>query len=391
MTAALVAAPTAVLADDALLAEWDDLADRVGAGPFQRPGWYRAWWSAFGTSTVRLVQVRRDGRLAGVLPVTRRWGRVTTLDNWHSFLCGPLAEDAATRSSLVDRAISAAGLSADIGHLSTEDADHVAGLATDRGCRVRRTMIQRSPFVALDGTFDTYRSGLSSKFLGRIRSRRRKLEQSGELTLRVHTDPGDVDGALRELLRIENLGWKAEQGSSIVAKDSTHRFYRSIVGWAAPAGLLEVSLLTLGGRTIAAELALVDGQSHYGLKMGIDPEFRSAGPGFILAHDLIERSFSRGLSTFEFMGSASEEKLRWTGETRAIEQVRLFPPTVGGRAARLAGLGAKAGRRAGSVAGRIADRPVATVRALGGSVGRANRSADPGAPPAADGSGSASS
>lgn len=389
MTAALLASPgTAVLADEALLAEWDDLADRVGATPFQRPGWYRAWWSAFGTSSVRLVQVRRDGRLAGVLPVTRRWGRVTTLDNWHSFLCGPLAEDAATRSSLVDRAISAAGLSADLGHLSSEDAEHVASLALDRGCRVRREMVQRSPFVPLDGTFDAYRSGLSSKFVGRIRSRRRKLEQAGELRLEVHTAPGDVEGALRELLRIENLGWKAEQGSSIAAQDSTLRFYRSIAGWAASAGLLEVSLLMLGGRAIAGELALVDSQSHYGLKMGIDPEFRSAGPGFILAHDLIERSFSQGLQTFEFMGSASEEKLRWTGETRCIEQVRLFPPTVGGRAARLAGLGVKAGRRAGSVAGRLADRP---VRAIGGVVSRGARSGDDTASPAAGNQGPAPS
>jgi CelD/BcsL family acetyltransferase involved in cellulose biosynthesis len=389
VTAALEASPgTAVLADDALLAEWDDLADRVGANPFQRPGWYRAWWSAFGTSPVRLVQVRRDGRLAGVLPVTRRWGRVTTLDNWHSFLCGPLAEDTATRASLVDRAISAAGLSADLGHLGTDDAEHVAALALDRGCRVRRSIIQRSPFVALDGTFETYRGGLSSKFVGRIRSRRRKLEQTGELRLQVHTAPQHVEGALRELLRIENLGWKAAQGSSIVAQEPTHRFYRSVAGWAASTGLLELSLLTLGGRTIAGELALVDGQSHYGLKMGIDPEFRSAGPGFILAHDLIERSFSQGLATFEFMGSASEEKLRWTAATRCIEQVRLYPPTVGGRAARLAGAGVAVGRRAGSVAGRLADRP---VRAIGGAVGRGTRSGGAAAATGAAGAGPAPS
>ncbi len=31
-----------------LAEEWDDLALRTGAPPFARPGWMRAWWSAFG-------------------------------------------------------------------------------------------------------------------------------------------------------------------------------------------------------------------------------------------------------------------------------------------------------------------------------------------------------
>jgi CelD/BcsL family acetyltransferase involved in cellulose biosynthesis len=47
--------------------EWDALALRLGASPFSRPGWFRAWWGAFGRSAPRIGLLRRDGELTGVL------------------------------------------------------------------------------------------------------------------------------------------------------------------------------------------------------------------------------------------------------------------------------------------------------------------------------------
>jgi CelD/BcsL family acetyltransferase involved in cellulose biosynthesis len=66
--------------------EWEELAIRTGASPFIRPGWFLPWWEAFGSGDLSIVTLRREGRLAGVLPVCRSRGVISSPTNWHSDL-----------------------------------------------------------------------------------------------------------------------------------------------------------------------------------------------------------------------------------------------------------------------------------------------------------------
>ena len=64
-----------------LVAAWDDLADRVDAVPFARPGWLLAWAGAAGVRLEALA-ARRCSRLAGVLPVVEQpWGLRTPAED----------------------------------------------------------------------------------------------------------------------------------------------------------------------------------------------------------------------------------------------------------------------------------------------------------------------
>src|SRR3954468_17204704 len=53
-----------------IAAEWDALADAVGASPWARPGWIDIWSRCFGRSAEAMV-LRRDGALLAVAPLTR--------------------------------------------------------------------------------------------------------------------------------------------------------------------------------------------------------------------------------------------------------------------------------------------------------------------------------
>jgi CelD/BcsL family acetyltransferase involved in cellulose biosynthesis len=335
--------------DEELVTAWDRLAVSTGASPFSRPGWFEAWWRAFGDGRPQILQARRAGRIVGVLPVRHRRGKVTSLDNWHTFTCGPVAETPEIAQGLIESAMNIARLSADLGHLSPDDAELVVGVATRRGAAARPSTLQRSPYIRIEGSFEEYLARRNTKFLARIRQRRRKLEKEGELELTTHDGSAggweNLDELLAEFLRIEGMGWKADAGTAILSSPKTAAFYTDVARWAAAKGILKISMLRLSGRVIAAELALDDGRAHYGLKVGYDPEFRAAGPGFIMAYDLIESAFDRGLESFEFTGSASEEKLRWTEDVHVIKNVRVFPPTVGGYSARLGLVAATAGRK----------------------------------------------
>jgi CelD/BcsL family acetyltransferase involved in cellulose biosynthesis len=59
---------------DALADDWDGLVDRCApATPFQSHAWLNSWWHSYGRpGTLRLVTVRRGGRLMAVAPLMRR-------------------------------------------------------------------------------------------------------------------------------------------------------------------------------------------------------------------------------------------------------------------------------------------------------------------------------
>ncbi|MEJ3651848.1 GNAT family N-acetyltransferase [Actinomycetes bacterium KLBMP 9759] len=319
-----------------------------------------------------------------MLPIAQRNGRTSSMDNWHSFLYGPIAEDADVAADLIAQAMRAGRMTVELGHLRRAHADVAMGIADDGGFTVRHSVMQRSPYIAISGSFEDHMAGRASRFTARLRQLRRKLDKAGEVTFEVHDafgeDPGSLEPLLAETFRVEGLGWKAQNGTAILSDPRTARFYTDVARWAAREGLLSIALLRVSGRAIAAEYALVDGRSHYGLKVGFDPEFRTFGPGFILANELIARSFERGLETFEFTGSATEEKMRWTDEVREIAHVRAYPATVAGNVARLGRAGIAATRRARTMTGRLSNAPA--VAALRSKVGARIGGVGPAAVPA---------
>lgn len=111
----------------------------------------------------------------------------------------PVAEDADAVAELLDRALHAAPLLLDLGHQPTDAADAAEQAVRSRCGTPRRSLVQRSPYVAISGTFEEFLAARSSTFVARIRQRRRKLGESGELRLVFHDgrdDPDVLDAAL---------------------------------------------------------------------------------------------------------------------------------------------------------------------------------------------------
>jgi CelD/BcsL family acetyltransferase involved in cellulose biosynthesis len=354
------------LGDRGFAEEWDDLAARAVSTPFHRHGWYAAWWASFGPSAGRLevLTARRDGKLVGVLPVVDRHGVLCAPANWHTFVHGPLAQDEEAARELWARYLDRCRFTAHVAHLPAADRVQLVGVAQDRRFTAVADTMQRAPYIAIGGSFEDYAAGRDTRWLRQLESRRRKLTRAGALDLEIHDGSEgarDLDRVLTELFRVEALGWKSEAGTAIVSRPDTHSFYAALARWAASAGLLRVALMTLDGRTVAADLALEDERSHYFLKTGFDPELRKLAPGLILRRDMVARAFGTGLATYEFLGSADRYKLDWTDTVHEIDEVRLYPRGVGGLAARGARDGARlarhAARGAANRARRVLTRP----------------------------------
>ncbi|ODU00008.1 MAG: hypothetical protein ABS81_24690 [Pseudonocardia sp. SCN 72-86] len=324
-----------------LAAEWDDLVDRVEATPFHRPGWFTAWWDAFGEGNRRVVTVRRGTELVAVMPLVERRGVVSSATNWHSFVSGPVAVDDLARTALLDHVL-ARSRRVELSHLTTLASDSTTETVTRRRAHVRREIVQRSPYVPGEVTFESYVERREARRVRQLERNRRKLEKLGPVRYVAGGD--DLDADVARFLEIEASGWKGESGTAILSDARTRDFYAGLAAWAGPAGLLRVAFLEVDGRAVAGELCLEDAHATYPLKASYEPGFRQFSPGLILLFEQVRTSVDSGRS-YEFMGSAEPYKMRWADDVRDIHRLDIHPATVPGRATLLADVAVRIARR----------------------------------------------
>jgi CelD/BcsL family acetyltransferase involved in cellulose biosynthesis len=304
--------------------EWDELAERVGAGPFQRPGWFAAWSRAFaGDASLAVLTARRAGRLVGAVPVLGRRGRVTSPTNWHTPSFDAVAEDGSVADDLARAVVARASTRLDFSFLDLDAPFAARARAAVEGAG-RRTIcrpVLRSPFVDLEGDFESYDGGLDTKFKRELTRRRRRLEELGELTIEFTDGRSELERQLAEGFAVEGSGWKVDRGTAIASRPETEAFYTDVARWAAERGWLDLGFLRLDGRAIAfAYLIVLVGVVHV-VKVGFDPEQRKFAPGSLLTRAAIERAYERGMSRYDFLGAEDRYKLDWTDQVR--ERVRL--------------------------------------------------------------------
>jgi CelD/BcsL family acetyltransferase involved in cellulose biosynthesis len=321
-----------------LAREWEELAERREALPWVRPGWFEAWWPAFGAGRLELVCVRRGGALAGVLALQRRWGVLSSLTNWHSPEYGTLAEDDEARRALLDAVTAPGGAPVTLRFVNAGETDAAEFLAAGRraGGRVLARRLERSPYVRTDGSWEDFERSIDRRLRSEIRRRRRRLAEQGDLRVEVEDGSERLPELLKRGFDVEGSGWKVEQGTAIVSRPGTLAFYTRVAHWASERGWLRLAFLNLDGRTLAFQYLIEYGGVAYQLKGGYDTAYRKYAPGMLLTHAVLERAFGLGLLSYEFLGEQESFKREWARDVRERMLVQAFPRSVSGLAGWLA-------------------------------------------------------
>ena len=323
-----------------LAGEWDALCDQVGASIFLRPGWFSCWWDAFGTGSQEVVVVRREGELAGVLPLLRSRTALLSQTNWHSVRFGPVTADRSAEQLLVDDTLARAQPCGrlDLGFLAEDDpaVARIAGSAERKGFRTIVRTTERSPVVALDGDWETFENELPSKRRSDLRRRQRRLGEQGELSFECEDGTERLDDLLAEGIAVEEAGWDGRGGTPIAARPDTRVFYRRIADWAVERDYLRLFFLRLDGRAVAFAFCLVDGDSLCVLKLGFHPSQARLAPGLLLTRKMLAHSFAAEYRSYEFLGHAEPYKMIWTDQCRERVRVQAFPSTATGLASYVA-------------------------------------------------------
>jgi CelD/BcsL family acetyltransferase involved in cellulose biosynthesis len=306
--------------------EWDELADRTKAAPFLRPGWVAAWWSAFGAGALEIVAARRGGRLVGLIPLTYRRGSLESATNWHTPEFGIVAEDGAAALELATALFARSPRRVSLSFLNSAntDLDMCRTAAGAQSYLVLERTLERPPFVTIEGDWAAYEGQLAANVRRDLRRRRRLLEQEGKVSFTVDDGMEQLEERLQEGFRVEGSGWKGESGTAIVSRPETRQFYSDVARWAAERGWLRLAFLRLDGRPLAFQYGLEDDGVYYFLKGGYDPAYARLSPGRLLVRAMLERSFSDGLTRFDFGGTGELFKLEWANGARELVRFQGF-------------------------------------------------------------------
>lgn len=313
--------------------------------PLADAAWIESFVEAFAPASYQLHEVRREGEIVAAFP-TVRTGRLarafSALENEHhpSFLVSG-ALDEATAEQLLRHLLARADYLF-LTRLSVESTACVALRAAAARLRLPTALIETAGSgdarIRLTSPWNSFRATLPKNLQRDLPRKRRQLEKLGRLEYQRIVEPGPaLEAALTESYDVETRGWKGTHGSPIGRDPATLRFYDKLAGRLAAAARFALYVLRLDGAIIAFEYALRGGGHIEMLKLSFDPAFEKQSPGQVLRLMLLQDEVERGEIDLYHLGRPSEWKLRWANEVAPLCSLRIYAPTLRGRAAYLAG------------------------------------------------------
>lgn len=319
--------------------EWSSIGS-AAASPLLRWEWYYAAAIAFHRENdLKVVLVRRDGRVAAIAPLAKgSTGRGTFL----SFIgvsalrepCGILTRDAVAAEALL-RGLRKMGCAIILEQLedSSDLVDRIVAQWKGGGRIVRRET-GGTCFLPMQGKrYDDFLAGLPAKRRYDLKRLYKRVAGSAPLNCRVFNPrPDELQSTLDMVFAIEAGGWKGEQGSAVRFNPAMERFFRVFCASACAEGYLRIALLNLGDDAAAAMIGAELGGRFWVFKIGYDARWARYSPGIVMVNETIRYAFDRGLTAYEFLGSDEPWIHLWTGKDNVRRRILLafYPYTIKG-------------------------------------------------------------
>jgi CelD/BcsL family acetyltransferase involved in cellulose biosynthesis len=335
---------------EGLVPEWSALVDRdPEATLFQTPEWVLPWWRHLGQGRLRVLTVRREGRLTTLVPLVERRESVPLVGaNLLAFAGEPEADRQVFLSDPDDpRALEAAvtalldrARSVDIVRLS----EVLAGSKTDDvlsrrlmgpGRPAVRRICARAPYLPLGRSWEAIEASYPSTLRTRLRRARKKQQQAGALSFRRWL-PGvaELPDLLARFHDVERKSWKGDRGVGVFSTPERRAFFAELSERLAGRGWLDVATLSAGERLVAYRYGFRFRGTFLDYNLAHDPADAHLSPGRVLLDEIVRDSHRLGLETVDASrGQLLEGHLLgdWTSLARWHARWLLFSPSPKGR------------------------------------------------------------
>ncbi|RAG85189.1 glycosyl transferase family 1 [Streptacidiphilus pinicola] len=310
---------TVVLRDeralDALAGEWDDLQERSpGATPFQSHAWLASWWHSYGRpGRLRLVTVRRDGRLIALAPLYRDGAVLRPLGaeitDFHDVLLDREFADEAARRLAAALAAELRGPFArlDLPEVRADAAVHVLHTHWPRTARrLPASLVQHLPGVPMEELLIR----LPGRTAQRTRVKLRKLAAAG-IDVRL-VPPWEAPEAVDRMLALHALQWRDRGATPEHMRGRFASHLRAAATGMAATDRAQLREYRLDGRLIACDLMLQSTGMVALYVYGVHPEARErldiAG---MLFGESLAHAVSTGRHELSLLRGNEPYKQRW--------------------------------------------------------------------------------
>jgi CelD/BcsL family acetyltransferase involved in cellulose biosynthesis len=322
--------------------KWNELLERSRLPyPFLTHEWVRTWVECFGGGRrIFVLVVKARSEVVAIVPLMVRPGwmyglPVTRLQSIHNVYSerfdfiveGPSEEIyRAIWRHLIERGPRWHVLELRQVPASSPTLGHLSEMAAADRYPTERWHSSDSPYVEMNGSFESYFSTLDRKHRSNLRNRLGRLSRLGDVELEMIDGEDRVAAALAEGWALEAAGWKGKAGTAIECLPRVRAFYDAFATRAARRGWLRLYFLKVGGRRIAFSYFLCFSNRMFLLKPGYDPVYAPFSPSTVLCSMVLRESFERGIQEFDFLGINDGWKQRWSHTTRPHEWLFIFRP-----------------------------------------------------------------
>lgn len=306
--------------------------------------WLHTWWTHLSKERrLFIVTVRSGSKLIALAPlaINRVWGSVATCE----FLAvGSVGSD--YLDFIVDAGYEAAALDAlaefldDAGYTLRlpgvkEDslvASALTGKLYERGWRLRKIAMQPCPFINLScQSWDAYLGSRGSSHRYNFKRRLRNLQKNHSVAFERAVFDDECRAALQNVVALHLKRWTNRGGSDGFHEERLLRFHEEFIALAREQGWLRLRTLTLNGHPAGAFYGFRYGDHYMFYQSGFDEAFSGQSIGLVTIGLTIKEAIEEGAAEYDFLHGDESYKFLWTGETRALFRMELYPPGIVGR------------------------------------------------------------
>jgi CelD/BcsL family acetyltransferase involved in cellulose biosynthesis len=325
---------------------WDALlACSDGATPWQSWQFLSAWWRHLaGDRELRIVVVERRARPCLILPLQLTVDRIAGLRirclepigmpddiNRPRLAIGPFDPGAyrAALNALWRRRGEWQLLRIDERPPQGNELRLLDEFAEEQRLRLHCLPLHSCPYLSLNRSWPEYLRGRSARLRKNLRNARHRLESIGKVKLEIFDTPDRIGAGFDVMMGIHERSWKYSEGVGIGRSEASRRFFRSLVIELAAEQRARVLVLYGGDIPVAGTFALMDEATYYSAAIAHDSRFSFCSPGTLLEALELEMLMNEShYASYDFLGAALNNKLRWTSATRQTVRTWLFSPSL---------------------------------------------------------------
>ena len=325
--------------------EWNGLLECCSAShvPFLRHEYLLTWWNTLGggewqDAELNIVTARENtGELIGIAPLffTRN------LENKPSYMLIGSIEisdylDFLVRASELDQFISKLLHYLCKGSTHTwnvldlynlpEDSPTLPALKSSaemRGLNYVQENLKPCPYIPLPNDWETYLASIKKKQRHEIRRKTRRLEDNPQsVRWYIVQDKGYLDHEIEDLFSLMSQDPEKEAFLTDVMRQQM----RTSIHAAFDAGWLQLAFLEVSGVKTAAYLNFDYADQLWVYNSGMDFEYRSLSPGWVLLGYLIKWAIENGRQELDFMRGDEDYKYRFGGINRFVTRACVVKP-----------------------------------------------------------------